>query len=239
MKKYKIGVLGGGTFGTTIANSLGIVGNDTSFWMRNEDQCNTINTDRENTKYLPGHKLTENITATSSLEDAVKDKDIVFFCIPSKSFREVSKRAKEFMSPRTIVVSCTKGLELNTNKLMSDILDEDLNNPKIGVLSGPNLARELIQGMPSGTVIASQKTNVIELSQLVLSSKNLRVYSSTDKYGVELGGALKNIYAVATGLVAALGMGSNTLSLIMTRGIAEISRYSKSMGADPMTFIGL
>jgi glycerol-3-phosphate dehydrogenase (NAD(P)+) len=239
MKEYKIGVLGGGTFGTTISHSLSIVNNDIKFWMRGQDQCDTINNDRENTKYLPGYKLNSNIHATTSLEEAVKDKDIVFICIPSKFFRHVVSQLKPFVDSNTVLVSCTKGIEQNSNMLMSDVLYEELNTKNIGVLSGPNLAREILQAMPSGTVIASHESNVIELTQQVLSSERLRVYSNSDRYGVELGGTLKNIYAVATGLVAALGMGSNTLSLIMTRGIAEISRYSLSMGADPMTFIGL
>lgn len=239
MEEYKIGVLGGGTFGTAIAHSLSIVGNNIEFWMRSQDQCDTINFNRENTKYLPGYSLNSNIHATNSLEIAVKNKDIIFICIPSKSFRDVAKQLKEYIGSETILVSCTKGIELNTNSLMSEILFEELETTNIGVLSGPNLAIEILQGMPSGTVIASHAQSVIELTQTVLSSEKLRVYSNTDRYGVELGGTLKNIYAVASGLVAALGMGSNTLSLIMTRGIAEISRYSISMGADPMTFIGL
>ena len=119
------------------------------------------------------------------------------------------------------------------------ILKEELNTDLIGVLRGPNLAKEIMQGMPSGTVIASENEQVINLTQTVLSSEKLRVYTNKDRNGVELGGTLKNIYAVATGLVAALGYGANTQSLIMTRGIAEISRYSISMGADPMTFVGL
>jgi glycerol-3-phosphate dehydrogenase (NAD(P)+) len=239
MKKYKIGVLGGGTFGTTIAHSLSIVGNSIEFWMRGKDQCNSINNKRENTKYLPGYKLNTNIHATTSLELATKEKDIIFICIPSKSFRDVTSQLKELLDTNVVVVSCTKGIEAGTGMLMSEILFEMLETSNIGVLSGPNLAREIMQGMPSGTVIASKETSVINLTQTVLSSEFLRVYSNKDIYGVELGGTLKNIYAVATGLVAALGMGSNTLSLIMTRGISEISRYSMSMGADPMTFIGL
>jgi glycerol-3-phosphate dehydrogenase (NAD(P)+) len=239
MKEFEIGVLGGGTFGTTIAHSLSIVGNSVEFWMRGQDQCETINTKRENTKYLPGYKLGSNIHATTSLERAVKNKDIIFICIPSKSFRAVTSKLKSLVDPNTVLVSCTKGMEANTNMLMSDVLFEESGSSNIGVLSGPNLAREIMQGMPSGTVIASQKPRVIELTQMVLSSEYLRVYGNKDRDGVELSGTLKNMYAVATGLVTALGMGSNTLSLIMTRGISEISRYSISMGADPMTFIGL
>lgn len=239
MNKYKIGVLGGGSFGTAIAHSLSLVGNEIDFWIRRQSQCDEINQKHENIRYASGFKLKENIIATCSIVKAVKNKDIVFVCIPSNNFREVAKQIAEYASSNTVFISCTKGMEPETLSLMSDVLKEELNTELIGVLSGPNLAKEIMQGMPSGTVVASENQKVIDITQQVLSSEKLRVYPNKDRYGVELGGTLKNIYAIATGLVSALGYGANTQSLIMTRGIAEISRYSISMGADPMTFIGL
>lgn len=239
MKRFKIGVVGGGSFGTAIAHSLSLLDNEIDFWMRRQSQCDEINNNHENSKYASGYKLNDNIIATTNLDKAILDKDIVFVCIPSKHFREVSIQIAKIASSKTAFVSCTKGMEPETMTLMSDILKEELNTDLIGVLSGPNLAKEIMQGMPSGTVIASENEQVINLTQTVLSSEKLRVYTNKDRNGVELGGTLKNIYAVATGLVAALGYGANTQSLIMTRGIAEISRYSISMGADPMTFVGL
>jgi glycerol-3-phosphate dehydrogenase (NAD(P)+) len=239
MRKYKIGVLGGGSFGTAISHSLSLVDNEIDFWMRRQSQCDEINLTHENSKYAGGFKLKDNIIATSSLEKAVKDKDVVFVCIPSKNFREVAIQIANIAPKNTAFISCTKGMEPETLTLMSDVLKEELKTDLIGVLSGPNLAKEIMQGMPSGTVIASENQKVINITQDVLSSEKLRVYANKDRYGVELGGTLKNIYAIATGLVSSLGYGANTQSLIMTRGISEISRYSISMGADPMTFVGL
>ena len=235
----KVAVLGGGSFGTVIANIVAENGHPVSLWLRDANRAEQLNTKHENSRYLPGYKLSENLFASSSLEDVLADADIVFVSIPSQSFRHVVQQAKPYLKADQMLVSTTKGIEAQTFSLMSEIIREELPQSRIGVLSGPNLAKEVASHQLTATVIASDDAELRGSVQSILHSSYFRVYASSDTYGVELGGTLKNIYAIAAGLSSALGMGENTKSMLMTRSLAEMSRFAVCMGANPMTFIGL
>jgi glycerol-3-phosphate dehydrogenase (NAD(P)+) len=238
-KISKVAVLGGGSFGTVIANMVAENGFDVNLWLRDEALAMQINQTHENSRYLPEYTLSNRLFASTSIQQVVEDADIVFVSIPSQSFRQVVKQAREWLKPEQMLVSTTKGIEAQTFSLMSEILKEELPSSRIGVLSGPNLAKEVAGRQLTATVIASESSELRNALQEVLHSSYFRVYASSDSYGVELGGTLKNIYAIAAGLSAALGMGENTKSMLMTRSLAEMSRFAVCMGANPMTFIGL
>ncbi len=235
----RITVLGGGSFGTIIANIAASNGHQVRQWMRDEARAAEIRECRENKRYLPGYPLSENLEPVCDLQAAVSDADLIFVSIPSSAFRAVIRQAAPFIKPGQLVVSTTKGIEADTFSLMSEILTQELEGARIGVLSGPNLAKEIARGQLTATVIASDDSLLRSTVQSVLHSACFRIYASDDSYGVELGGTLKNIYAIAAGLSAALGMGENTKAMLMTRSLAEMSRFAVSMGANPMTFIGL
>ncbi|MEH6568388.1 MAG: NAD(P)H-dependent glycerol-3-phosphate dehydrogenase [Halioglobus sp.] len=236
---HRVAVLGGGSFGTVIANIIAANGHPTRLWMRNSQGAELINTTHENPEYLPGYKLHTNLSATTDLEQSIEKVDILFVAVPSKSFREVVQQLAHQLNEQVLVISLTKGIESPGFHLMSEILrDELLGNP-IGVLSGPNLAKEIAQGHLTGSVIATATPAHNDIIQRLLHSNTFRVYSSHDMYGVELGGALKNVYAIMSGLGGALGLGDNTMGMLMTRALAEMSRFAVHMGANPMTFLGL
>lgn len=234
-----IAVLGGGSFGTAIANIVAGNGHDTRQWMRDPERARDCREMGENHYYLPGVPLHPELKVTSDLEEAVDGCKIVFVAIPSKSFREVVQRVAPLLADGTMLISTTKGVEQDGFHLMSDILREETTDMRIGVLSGPNFAKEVVEGHYTATVIASEDESLCATIQKVLHSETFRVYSSNDVFGVELAGALKNIYAIVTGLAAALDRGQNTISLLITRALAEMMRFAEAMGADPMTFIGL
>lgn len=235
----RVAVLGGGSFGTVIANMIAANGHDVTLWMRDEDNARNCQETRENAPYLPGYLLVDTLHITSDMEAALKDAQVVFFSIPSKSFREVAGRAAPFIAPGTIVVSTAKGIEDGSFKLMSQLLEEILNQPKTGVISGPNLAVEIAQKQITATVIASGNPEVCKTVQDILATRYFRVYANDDRYGVELAGALKNIYAIEAGVASAMKVGQNTMSVLITRSLAEMTRFAAKLGADPMTFLGL
>ncbi|WP_180139246.1 NAD(P)H-dependent glycerol-3-phosphate dehydrogenase [Acinetobacter sp. YH12043] len=234
----RITVLGGGSFGTAMANTAVRNGCDTMIWIRDPEVAEDINVTHINKRYLPDFKLEENLLAVSDLEKAVRDRDIILVAIPSHSFRDVLQQIKPFITSQA-VISLTKGIEANTFSFMSDIIREELPEVPYGVLSGPNLAKEIVAGQPAGTVIASESELVRYAVQQALHSALFRVFASDDVHGVELGGALKNIYAVAMGMAAAYNVGENTKSMILTRALAEMSRFAVKLGANPLTFLGL
>ena len=234
----RITVLGGGSFGTVMANTAVRNGCDTMIWIRDEAVAADINATHVNKRYLPDFKLEDGLRAVSNIEEAVRDRDIILVAIPSHSFRDVVKKIAPFISAQA-VVSLTKGIEAKTFSFMSDIIRTELPEVPYGVLSGPNLAKEIMAGMPSGTVIASESELVRYAVQHALHSALFRVFGSDDVHGVELGGALKNIYAVAMGMGAAYNIGENTKSMILTRALAEMSRFAVKQGANPLTFLGL
>ena len=239
MSTSKISVIGGGSFGTVIANITAENGYDVSFWMRSESKAEQLNRTRENSQYLPNYQLNERVVATSDMAAAVKDSSLIFVAVPSSSFRQVVRDMVPHLAQSTVLVSTTKGIESGSFDLMTQILHQEAPNAKVGVLSGPNLAVEIAKKNLTGTVIASPDEQVRELVKSALKSTYFRVYANNDMFGVELGGALKNIYAIAAGIAPALGMGHNTNSMLVTRALTEMARFGKELGADPMTFLGL
>ena len=236
---YRIAVLGGGSFGTTLCNLVADKGHSAMLWLRNAERAEEINRDHRNSYYLPDYVLNDNVYATTSIEEAIVDADLIFVAVPSGSCREVSAELAKYISDDTMVISTTKGIEHQSFKLMSEVLREALPNNPLGVLSGPNLAKEIAGRHLTGTVVASSNTDLIKNVQNALHCHYFRVYVSQDVYGVELSGALKNIYAIISGLGAAMHLGDNTRAMLMTRSLAEMSRFAVSMGANPMTFLGL
>ena len=234
----RVTVLGGGSFGTAMANTAVRNGCDTMIWIRDDSIAQEINATHINKRYLPDFQLEAGLKAESNLEQAVRDRDIILVAIPSHSFRSVLRQIKPFISSQA-VISLTKGVEADTFSFMSDIIQAELPEVPYGVLSGPNLAKEIVSGMPAGTVIASESELVRYAVQQALHSALFRVFGSDDVHGVELGGALKNIYAVAMGMAAAYKVGENTKSMILTRALAEMSRFAVKLGANPLTFLGL
>lgn len=239
MKAKNVAVLGGGSFGTVIANIIAQNGHNTLLWMRDADQVESLNRDRENSIYHPGFTLHDKINATDSLELAVVEADMVFVAVPSSGFRQVVRQIKTLVKQGVILVSLTKGIEAKTFKLMSQILSEEVPSAKVAVVSGPNLAAEIANSSPTGAVVASIDVNVRKAVQKTLRSLTFRVYTNNDMFGVELGGSLKNIYAILAGMAESRGMGHNTNSMLVTRSLTEMARFGLALGADPMTFLGL
>ena len=234
----KIAVLGGGSFGTAMANLSSKNGCEVTLWVRDKRSVKSMQKTHINKKYLPDHKLDERLQFTHDLQAAVKGKDLIFVAVPSSAFRETLQKIAPFISAQAIV-SLTKGMEKDTFALMSDVIADELPNVAFGVMSGPNLAKEIMNNMPSATVIASQSAALRLAVQTALHSAFFRVFASDDLIGVELGGALKNIYAIAMGMAAAYDIGENTKAMILTRALAEMSRFGVQAGANPLTFLGL
>lgn len=235
----RVGIIGGGSFGTVIANIVAENGHDARLWMRNAGRVDEVNRQHSNGDYLPGVSLCEGLRATTDLAEAVADSTVLFVAVPSSSCREVAAQMAAYLQPGTRVVSLTKGIDPAGFRLMSEILAEELPQAAIGVLSGPNLAREIAARQLTASVIASADAALCACIQALLHCSYFRVYDSPDRYGVELGGALKNIYAMIAGMAAALGSGQNTLAMLMTRSLAEMSRFAVCLGANPLTFLGL
>lgn len=239
-RRQTIAVLGGGSFGTVIANLAADNGHQVRLWMRSEEQCEEIRTAKMNSRYLPRYRLNDSLQATTSLEHAVAGASIIMFAVPSKAVGSVARDvAKIIGNTRLAAVSLTKGIEPKSFRLMSEVLHEELPECDVAVISGPNLAKEIAQGTPSATVVASRQRPLREALQNILRSDSFRLYTNPDVYGVELAGALKNIYAIVSGMAESLGMGANTRAMIMTRSLAEMSRFAERLGADPLTFLGL
>lgn len=232
-------VIGGGSFGTTIAYLLAANHETVRLWLRDESVVNSINARHENTRYAPGIILPATIKATTSLEEAVEGSSLIFISIPSKAFRSVARALGKYVSGDQILITTTKGFEQNTFKSMTEVLAEETPCLKIGALSGPNFAAEILMGKPVGSVIASRFNEVIDKVQIALSGKTIRIYGNEDVCGIELAGALKNIYAICSGIIQAGGYGENAKSLMIARALSEMSRFAFHFKANPSTFLGL
>ena len=237
--KPRVAVLGGGSFGTVIANLAAGNGCPTTQWLRDADLVEEMQTTHENTRYLKGFTLHESLQFSSDLAQTVSQADLVFVAIPSKAFRQVIQAAKPHFHAKQMLVSMTKGIEAGTFSLMSQIIREEVPDARLAVLSGPNLAKEIAAKMPAGTVVASLDPDLRATVHHALACTYFRVFANTDIYGVELSGALKNIYAIATGMAHAQKAGENTRSMLLTRALAEMSRFAVQLGANPLTFLGL
>ncbi|MFV8818560.1 NAD(P)H-dependent glycerol-3-phosphate dehydrogenase [Haliea sp. E17] len=238
MKAQTIAVLGGGSWGTTIASVI-TRNADVVLWARNPETVREINNQHSNQRYLPGTQLPARLRATSDITAAVEAADVVVMAIPSQHFRHVLREFKQHVRPGTPVISLTKGLELSTHMRMTEIIAEELPGHPRGVLTGPNLAREIMEGKAAASVIAIEDEAIGRQLQDVFKSGLFRVYTNTDVTGCELGGVLKNIIAIAVGMGDGQGAGDNTRAALITRGLAEITRLGVAMGGKPETFAGL
>lgn len=233
-----VAVLGGGSFGTALANLLASNKQQVLLWMRDEQQAQFMREQRKNPRYLKDVALLDGIEPVTDLVAVLEACELVFVALPSTALRAVLEPHAQLLEQRALV-STTKGIEAGSFKLMSQILEEIAPKAQIAVLSGPNLAREIAEQALTASVIASEDEQLCKQVQAVLHGDTFRVYASSDRFGVELGGALKNVYAIMAGMAAALGMGENTRSMLITRALAEMTRFAVSLGANPMTFLGL
>lgn len=232
-------VLGGGSFGTAIANILADNGHRVRLGLRDPAAVAEIRDTGINSRYLPGFKLNPALEPTTELAAAVADAELVFLAVPSRAFRDVARDMRPHLRVDAVLVSCTKGIWPEGFMLMSQLMQQETGSDRVGVLSGPNLAKEIAARMLTGSVIASPSSDVREAVQQALSCSYFRVYANQDMFGVELAGALKNIYAITTGMADALGLGQNTKAMLITRSLAEMSRFAERLGGNPLTFLGL
>ena len=240
MQKLNISVLGDGGWGTTWAILLSRKGFKVTLWGAFADYISYMNKKRTNTKFLPGVKIPKAIEITHDLKNAIVGKKLIILAIPSQYMREVLKKVKQCNHPReAIFLSVTKGIEVGSLKRMSEVIHEELGQIKLGVLSGPTIAHEVVRGVPTTAVIASYDERIRKYLQNIFISEKLRIYTNADVIGVELGGSLKNIIAIACGVSDGLGFGTNTKAAILSRGLAEISRLGHAMGANVSTFSGI
>ncbi len=238
----KIAVVGAGAWGTALADHLARGGRRVSLWALEPEVARAINERRENPLYLAGHSLTEGICATSDLTEALGDSETVVLVCPSQKVREVAGRARGFLGPGILIVCASKGIENDTRMTMSEVLAEVLDRPgkeNLVCLSGPSFAEEVARRMPTVVVAASPHPQAARRVQTVFASEVFRVYGSDDIVGVELGGAIKNVIAMAAGTTDGLGFGTNTRAALITRGLAEMARLGVAKGANPLTFAGL
>ncbi len=234
-----LAVLGAGSWGTALAIALAPRFEEIRLWARATDRAEDIRELRENRPYLPGFRLPDHCTVSADLGTTLADAGIVLCAVPSSHLRNVSERAKPYVPAKGTIVSATKGVEQGTLKRMSQILAETLGNSHIAVLSGPTFAKEVAAGEPAAVVIASQDITIAEQIQHAFATSTLRLYASGDVVGVELGAALKNVIAIGAGICRGLGLGSNSVAALITRGLAEIRRLSVAMGGEPRTLSGL
>lgn len=237
----KVAVMGSGSWGTAFSIVLADAGNDVTLWARREDLCATINDKHENTDYLPGVELPESIRATHDPAEALAGAEGVFFVVPSQTFRENLRDWVDLIPPDALLVSLMKGVELGSLKRMSEVIVEETGADlaRVGVVSGPNLAKEIAMREPAASVVACGDEHNVTRLRAMCHSSTFRPYSSTDVIGCELGGAYKNVIGLAVGMAVGLGFGDNTTASVITRGLAETARLSEKFGADPMTLMGL
>lgn len=236
-----VSVMGSGSWGTTLAKVFADAGNRVTLWARREELATAIRQTRENPDYLPGIILPEGLKTTSDATAALAEADIVVFAVPSQTMRENLSTWREDLPSDATLVSISKGVERETHLRMSEVIAEltGVDPQHIVVLSGPNLAKEIAEEQPAATVIAGLDENRTKLVQAAVSTHYLRPYTNTDVIGAEIGGACKNVIALACGMAAGRGLGDNTLATVITRGLAEITRLGVALGAEERTFAGL
>ena len=233
-----VSVLGAGSWGTTVASLLARNA-PTLLWARNPDTVVEVNERNSNTRYLPDATLPAKLRATADLGEAVAHADVLVLGVPSQTFRDTLVRAREHIRPWVPVISLSKGLEQGTRMRMTEVIREELPGHTPGVLTGPNLAREIMSGFAAASVLAMEDDAMIQRIQALFHSGLFRVYRNSDVVGCELGGALKNVIAIAAGMGDGLGAGDNTRSAVITRGLAELSRLGEALGGRASTFAGL
>lgn len=235
----RCGVIGAGAWGTALADLLARNGHQVTLWAYERDVVDAINDRHENLRFLGGHHLVPALTAVSDLEKAIDGAELLTLATPSQVLRGILKSARPFIGPAIPLVIATKGLERDTLALMTEVASEEIPRSTVVALSGPSFATEVVRCQPTAVVMASADTSAAAFAQRVFSSPHFRVYTHTDVTGVELGGALKNVMAVATGIADGLGLGYNARAALITRGLAEMTRLGTALGADQSTFAGL
>jgi len=240
MERLKTVVTGGGSWGTALAHVLAVSGHEVRLILRDDSVARAVNEQHENPRYLPGRTLHEAVQASTSLADA-EGADVVVLAVPCQHLRSYLAKLKPFLRPGCILVNAAKGLEEQSCKAMSEVVREALSDlaPRYAILSGPSFAAEVMDAQPTAVVLGCEDEELGVWLRHVFSTSFFRCYSSTDVIGVELGGALKNVMAIAAGVCDGLGLGSNPRAALITRGLAELSRLGLSMGANPLTFMGL
>jgi len=245
MSVQQAAVVGAGSWGTALAKILSDKGYRVTLWCHRQEHADEIVGNRENLTYLPGFKLSDNLSATADLKEAVTDQPVVVMVVPSHGFRDVFRRLLPYLSDNTYVISAVKGIENDTQMTMDQVMEDELAGMDsapllhLGVLAGPSFAKEVAAGVPTAVTVAAKSKEEALFFQEFFNAPLFRVYASTDLIGVELSGALKNIIAIAAGICDGLGYGTNTRAALITRGLAEISRLGIKMGAKPLTFSGL
>ncbi len=237
-----VAVLGAGSWGTALAKSLSDQGHDVRLWARRAELADAIEASRENARYLPGIALGPTLHASADLERTLAGAELVLSVVPTHGLRETLDHAIGFFPPDAPILSATKGIEIGTLKLMSGIFEDHVPSERhhlLGYLGGPSFAKEVALGMPTAVVVAASDADVGARIQATLGSDRLRVYTTDDVVGIELGGALKNVMAIAAGVGDGLGFGHNTRAAIITRGLAEMSRLAITLGANALTMAGL
>ena len=234
----KIAVIGSGSWGVALSVYLASRGNEVKIWSFSEEEINLINNEKK-CKFLPNITLPENIFASNNFEDVIKDAEIILHVTPSKFVRSTIKQYKSFVKDNQPVIMCSKGFEPETELTLDEVIKQELPNIEYGILSGPSHAEEVSVNVPTALVIASEYEDVILKIREIFSSNIIRIYSSKDVKGVEIGGALKNIIAFCAGIAVGLNLGDNTFAALATRGLVEITRLGTAMGAEEKTFYGL
>jgi glycerol-3-phosphate dehydrogenase (NAD(P)+) len=238
----EVAVVGAGAWGTALAKILADKGNRVRLWTRSAEHAETLAREHENTRYLPGVKLPDGVVPTSSLEAALRGASLVTWVVPSHALRETLESARSHLPPRAALVSASKGIENDTLMLMADVFEDVIGEgvqERLTVLSGPSFAKEVATGIPTNIVVASTNVALSQEVQREFATERLRVYSSDDPAGVEVGGALKNVIAIAAGACDGLGFGHNTRAALITRGLAEIARIAIAKGGNVLSLAGL
>jgi glycerol-3-phosphate dehydrogenase (NAD(P)+) len=234
----QVTVVGAGSWGTTVAN-LVARRHPTMIWARHAETAEEISKERTNSRYLPGFTLSNRLQATDDLEEAARHAELLVVGVPTSGVRETVRAVRPYLHPWIPIVSLSKGFEEGTLLRMTEVIADEASDHPVAALTGPNIAREIMAGQAAASVIATHDLAVAGALQRVLSSGLFRVYTNHDTIGCELGGALKNVVALACGMAEGLGVGDNTRALVMTRGLAELTRLGTTMGGDPATFAGL
>ncbi len=235
----RTGVVGAGAWGTALADLLARNGRRVTLWAYEADVVESINARHENSRFLADARLHEGVRATGNLAEAVRGAELVLFVTPSHVLRSIARRAAPDVAEHGILVVASKGIERETLSLMTDVVSQEITTHPVVGLSGPSFAREVVQHQPTAIVAASHDPEASTRVQQAFSSDTFRVYTHHDVTGVELGGSLKNVMAIATGMAEGLGLGYNPRAALITRGLAEMTRLGVGLGADPLTFAGL
>ena len=233
----KIAIIGSGSWGVALATYLANVGNQVKIWSFSEEERDLINNEKK-CKFLPDLIIPDNIYCSTSYEEVIKDTEFILHVTPSKFTRSTFKQYKQYVGEKPVII-CSKGFEKETLKTLDEVIEEELPNVKVGVLSGPSNAEEVSIGVPTALVMASKYNEVLDMLQETFMSEKMRIYTSNDVKGVELGGALKNIIAFCAGVAAGIGLGDNSFAALITRGLKEISRLGIKLGGELETFYGL